>query len=106
MKKLILCLILLTSSLACSTAKNKTTTVEQIKTIERDENSAKLEQGKTIYSEKCIACHKLKNPSNFSKEELEKIVPKMTIMANKRDANITPEEQELILNYLLANAKQ
>lgn len=106
MKKFSLIFVSLAFLIACSTSKNtNTSTIEVKKTTEDSLDLTKLEAGKNLYSEKCTVCHKMKNPANFSKEEMSKIVPKMVYMANKRETNITPEEESLISYFAVANAK-
>jgi hypothetical protein len=45
-------------------------------------------------------------PSNYTEQSWKKIVPNMTVMANKKTEKINAEQQQLILEYLVANAKK
>lgn len=58
-------------------------------------------QGKTIDQNNCGRCHKLKNPSLFTEEKLNKVVPKM---GDK--AKLTEADKELVLKYYIAGSKK
>lgn len=57
-------------------------------------------QGKTIVNNSCTRCHKLKNPANFTEEQLNKIIPKMA-----EKAKISKEDEALVLKYYVASSK-
>lgn len=58
-------------------------------------------QGKTISENSCNNCHKFKEPSAFTEEQLSKVVPKM---ADKAKLNAT--DKDLVLKYYLAGSKR
>ncbi len=60
-------------------------------------------QGKLLYENNCSTCHGFKNPKNYSKEELEKIVPGMVRKSNqKKGTSLTSLDSDLIFKYMLA----
>lgn len=62
--------------------------------------------GKNIYEKNCDLCHSLHDPSNFTKEKLQKTVPKMVKKVNrKKGFYISPENEKVLLSYLLSKAK-
>lgn len=64
---------------------------------------ADLKSGKALYETKCTQCHGAKKPSSKTEEQWHKIVPEMAGMAKKKGkAQISAEEQDLILMYLTA----
>lgn len=50
----------------------------------------------TLYKNKCSGCHRLYDKKEFSKEEWGKKLPEMSVKAN-----LTIDEEKLILNYLI-----
>jgi cytochrome c5 len=66
---------------------------------------ASLNEGKMLFETKCSKCHNAKKPQSRTEAQWKKIVPRMTQMANKKTENITPENQEAILKYLITMAK-
>ncbi len=59
-----------------------------------------LKQGRSLYAAKCSGCHVPHRPSQYPAEKWSKIVDE------KADrANLSGEEQELILQYLLTVTK-
>lgn len=104
MKKVISISILSLIIFACS---HKTTTVTKTETTEPSPKvsaeaaaSVTLAQKGELYAASCVRCHKLVEPSKFTKEEwvgwLDKMAPK---------AKITPEQKAQIYDYVSANAK-
>lgn len=93
---------------ACSNAKKSTTPVVEpvVKESQINTTSSRIDQGEALYGEKCSTCHELMTPSNYTEQSWRKIVPKMTEMANKKTEKINAEQQQLILEYLVANAKK
>ncbi len=57
--------------------------------------SPELAEGKNLYENNCAKCHKLYNPSDFTKEEWTPILLKM-----QKNAKIQDAEREKIYNYL------
>ncbi len=57
-------------------------------------------QGKTIDASSCGRCHKLKNPANFTEEQLNKIIPNMAKKAKLSDA-----DKDVVLKYYIASGK-
>jgi len=57
---------------------------------------ANLNEGKTIFEDKCHKCHSLKKPFNKSEEEIKDALPVMAKRA-KLDSN----QEDLVLQYLL-----
>lgn len=64
---------------------------------------ADLEAGKAVYEDKCNMCHGLKDPTNYTEEELNKIVPSMVRRVNKKVGSIAidPAKESLVLKYMV-----
>ena len=56
----------------------------------------KLTEAHSLFVSKCGTCHALKPPVSQSEESWKKIVPPMA-----KKARLNPEEQDLILHYVL-----
>ena len=83
---------------ACSpkTTQTSTGTVEPIaKSL-----SASALQGQKIYTENCGSCHNLFKPETFSESTWRHEVPKMAKLAK-----ISPEQENLVLTYVLESIK-
>lgn len=67
-----------------------------------------LNTGKMNFEKQCNKCHGLGKPSTKSADELNKIVPRMVIKANKKAGKevIDAAMQESILKYLVTMAKK
>jgi len=59
-----------------------------------------LKMGKEVFENSCVRCHKLKDPTRFTKEEWPKLVGKM-----QKRAKITDEQKEMIIKYVVSEAK-
>jgi hypothetical protein len=59
-----------------------------------------------VFNQKCGSCHNPHNPADYTETEWKIIVPTMVNKANEKEITIGPGQQELILNYLLQNAKK
>lgn len=62
---------------------------------------ADLQKGKLIYDANCGKCHKLHQPDSRSADSWNKIVPPMS-----RKAKLSPEDESLILRYVVTMAKK
>ncbi len=62
---------------------------------------AKFTEGKILYAQNCGSCHKLFTPAEITEEQWQINVPIMTRKVNKNEVRINPDQQELILNYVL-----
>ena len=65
---------------------------------------ADLNEGKTLFEQKCNTCHNLKRPSSRNELQWNEIVPKMAEKANKKAGKeiIDGRTKDLILKYLVA----
>jgi cytochrome c5 len=64
---------------------------------------ASLNSGKVLYESKCAQCHEAKKPTSKTEEQWRKLVPDMVGLAKKKGKQeVSSEEQELILRYLIA----
>ncbi len=61
----------------------------------------KLDEGKRIYEKKCGRCHTLYKPYEYRQKDWKKNVNEM-----KEKAEISKEEQSLILGYLYSKSKK
>jgi len=111
-KTLAICLLSMSILAACKTTKQVTTAkkpVEEAKVVteERVANPA-IAKGKTIFTEQCGACHRLKMPESFTAEKWTAIVPIMVQKTNKKAAKevINAEDEKAILAYVLSACKK
>lgn len=61
----------------------------------------KFDEGKRIYEKKCGRCHTLHKPGEYRQKDWKKNVNEM-----KEKAEISKEEQSLILGYLYSKSKK
>jgi cytochrome c len=90
--------------LACSTLKTSVLTqqdVDKVKPLYPNYTLADLNEGKTLFGEKCTLCHSLKDPKSESSKKWPHIVAEMTNMANEKTLTISPKQEDLILKYLI-----
>lgn len=69
---------------------------------------AELTRGYELYTANCNKCHGLEDPKEYTEEQWRRLVPAMVPKANRKGSNLTPEDENLILQYVLAmgpNAK-
>lgn len=64
-------------------------------------SKAMFAQGRTINANSCGKCHKLKDASRYTEEQLNRIIPNM---AGK--AKISKEEEGLVFKYYVASGKR
>lgn len=77
-------------------------TVEPVTTAEpKVYKSEDIAQGKLLYTEHCIKCHKAFAPSDFTEKKWRHEVAEMAVKAK-----IDSEKENLILIYVLAGAKK
>jgi len=57
---------------------------------------ASLNQGYAIYSDKCVECHEMKMPQDFSVSDWNGILPKMG-----KKANLDTAQYKLVYHYIL-----
>lgn len=75
--------------------------VESKEQIMAQYNSAQLEEGRTIFTNSCDNCHKLKEPGSKTPGQWNKTVKRMIPRAKLSD-----EQGKLVRAYLIANAKE
>ena len=63
--------------------------------------SVSMEQGKTVFVTKCNSCHALKNPGDYTVDQMNTI-----LKAEIPKAKLNSKEAEQVTAYLLANAKK
>jgi cytochrome c-type biogenesis protein CcmH/NrfF len=96
-----LIIILLSSTLiACSSSTPTTTSEPPSSTISSAPSTSTLD-GATLVQQRCTVCHSLSRieSSHHSATEWQTIVDSMI----QRGAQLTPEEETVVLNYLAAN---
>jgi cytochrome c5 len=104
MKKTILLVSTIVFLVACTTMKNAELSqqdVDKVKPLYPNYTLAELNQGKSLYGEKCALCHSLKSPTSETPAKWKKIVREMTEMANEKAMTIDPIQEEMILRYLV-----
>jgi nitrate/TMAO reductase-like tetraheme cytochrome c subunit len=60
-----------------------------------------LTDGRALYVNKCASCHNLHLPNTHTKAQWEKSLSKM-----QKNAKITDQEKDIILQYLFTNSKE
>ena len=65
-----------------------------------NQNKSKSISGKELFLANCGKCHKLYQPSDFSRQKWVAIMKKM-----QKKAKLTDEETQLVLNYILEDLK-
>lgn len=109
----LICLV----SFSCKTTKNataqKTPSQKPKEAVVKETPAPKvanpaIAEGKSLYEQHCGTCHKLKNPQDFTQEELNKVVPNMVGKTNKKAGSevISAEKQKALMTYLLASCKK
>ncbi len=67
------------------------------KNVEKVELTKELAEGKTLYENNCIRCHKLYDSSEFSKDDWKPIVVRM-----QKKARLDDMQGNSIYNYLIS----
>ncbi len=101
--KLKILLVLAIIVTACSSSKLLTPTqadADRMTDKYPDITLAQLTEGKSLYQSKCTACHPAKNPTKWTPQEWDKIVPGMVNKANKKQEKISESEKDLIMKYV------
>ncbi|MES2627843.1 MAG: hypothetical protein V4616_02635 [Bacteroidota bacterium] len=64
-------------------------------------------EGRTQYDTKCQSCHALYKPEDYDEADWRGVVPGMVRRTNKQAKMtlVTPEQEELMVKYLVAMAK-
>ena len=63
--------------------------------------SVSMEQGKTVFVTKCNSCHALKNPGDYTMDQMNTI-----LKAEIPKAKLNSKEAEQVTAYLLTNTKK
>ncbi len=83
--------------LGCGSTKKVMIAQPETKTV-LSENAL---QGKTLYENNCVRCHRLYNASEFTAARWPSILDSM-----QKKAKITDQQKELINEYLAINSKK
>ncbi|MFY0644406.1 MAG: hypothetical protein JXR19_08050 [Bacteroidia bacterium] len=105
--KIISSIIVLLVLVACGTSKVVPTMEQEYEMASKVDPDLSLDQfkeGKEIYSTYCTKCHGLKAHDVLDVAGWQKIVPPMVDKVNKHEAKINPEQQAMLLRYLLSMA--
>jgi len=98
---------------ACGSSKNNISTVNNKTTAEVNPELVtaqakvpgitmkELTDGRKLYIERCSNCHVLKSPSDYTSQQWEPILVRMTMRAHIYDEG----QKQLIRNYLVAHSK-
>jgi cytochrome c5 len=70
------------------------------KDVEKVELTKELAEGKTLYENSCVRCHKLYEPLEFSKKDWKPIVVRM-----QKKAHLDDMQGNSIYNYLASATK-
>jgi len=65
-----------------------------------DYSKEQFMQGKVVNEKSCGSCHKQKDPTRFTEQQLNKIIPNMA-----KKAKISDAEKDLVLKYYIASGK-
>ena len=99
MKKTILISVLVLAVVACH--RKNAASAESAESIKaKNEHAALVEQGRTVYTTKCVKCHGLKNTANYTADRWTNILKAMIPKAKLNDT-----EAQQVTAYVLANAK-
>lgn len=111
MKKYYFPIVLFAATLftvACGSKKNlpattaTETNLEAVSAKYPGYTQAQFQEGKSLYLANCGSCHGLKNPTSYSEDQWNKIVPKMVTYVNGNKANKLDLNAEVsILKYLV-----
>ncbi|RYE25432.1 MAG: hypothetical protein EOP51_04110 [Sphingobacteriales bacterium] len=105
MKKLYL-LFALVSSVAlvqCSpkrAANKEMSEAEKVADVNKNFTPAQMEEGKTLWQDKCGKCHKLPQPEAYTVSKMDRVLPRMI-----NRSKLTDEQGAMVRAYLLAHAK-
>ncbi|NVK05517.1 MAG: cytochrome c [Flavobacteriia bacterium] len=104
MKRILSLAALLIFIVSCGGLKLTTPTqmdVERMESTYPDLTVAKLIEGKGLYEDKCSRCHGLKDPIAYTPEQWQRITPNMANKARGRQIEISAEQEETIMRYLV-----
>jgi len=78
--------------------------VDAMKDTDPSITLADLEAGKATYKNYCNMCHGYYAPSNYSAEDLQKIIPNMVGKVNKKSGSmvVNDQMQQQLMQYVLA----
>ena len=78
-------------------------TAKKLQTVVVDNvlKAVPMNEGKTVYVSKCKGCHALKNPGDYTFDQMTNI-----LKVELPKVKLSEEEKEDLTNYLLANAKK
>ncbi len=60
-----------------------------------------MAMGKTVFTDNCGKCHKLRQPGEFTTKKWDNILPTMC-----KKAKLTPAQSTAVTAYVMANAKK
>lgn len=75
--------------------------VDKMKGKYTDYTVSHYQEGKNLYEMHCGKCHDLPQPTHYTEEQWEKIVPGMTKAVNKKEQLVNATQQENILRYVV-----
>jgi cytochrome c5 len=81
-------------------SKTPSTNVVVIQEVKKVELTKELAEGKELYESNCVRCHKLYEPSKFTKEDWKPIVARM-----QKKAHLDDMLGNSIYNYVSSYAK-
>lgn len=93
--KIVSASIILSILYSCGGSKSATPMVDAKKVV----TTTSLEEGKSLYESNCAKCHKLYEPTEFSKEDWKPIVRRM-----QKKAHLSDEQGTSIYNYISSKA--
>lgn len=98
----VLSIAFLASCGSAQLASPTTSDVERVSAANPDLTLAELTKGYELYSANCNKCHGLEDPKAYTEEEWRRLVPAMVPKANRKGSTLTPSDENLILQYVLA----
>ncbi|MBX7240802.1 MAG: hypothetical protein K1X92_03565 [Bacteroidia bacterium] len=77
--------------------------IEKVVAVHPDYTLSDVKEGRTLYAQHCGSCHALKNPTAYTEEKWNTLVPIMSKKANKKAGKeiVTPQSSDKILKYLI-----
>lgn len=73
---------------------------EKVANIKKQFSQDQMERGMKLYEASCIKCHEIHEPSEFTVDKWEDILPSMS-----RRAHLSDDQSALVRAYLLTNAR-
>jgi mono/diheme cytochrome c family protein len=92
---------LATTNTSATTTPSFNNMQQSIPPVQENSRSVSMDNGKTVFVSKCVGCHALKNPGDYTMNQMN-IILKTEIPK----AKLSSKEADEVTAYLLANSKK